>query len=293
MKDQISNRNKGFFPEGITQGQKTLMGFTLFFLLVFCYIMARAFLGHVIQLPNIPGGPYGKLIPMVALAFLYFTYTRGFKSTLFLTVFVFIYCWAAEECSVHNGFPFGHYYYSDMLGYKLDVVPVTIGLQYFWIYVFPAYFVSNLIAEGKLLGPPKSTGRLLFTAFIASIIVSGIDMAVDPLDATKLSEWVWTKNNYTGYYGIPYMNYLGYVIVMTPAFFIFGLIEKKFDAKPVGPINIYIGAIPLIFYFLSFIMYGVPAPSGVFLVACFTMLFPLILSIDRLKQHFAGRNRPE
>ena len=42
MKDQISNRNKGFFPEGMTQGQKTLMGFTLFFLLVFCYIIARA-----------------------------------------------------------------------------------------------------------------------------------------------------------------------------------------------------------------------------------------------------------
>ena len=99
--------------------------------------------------------------------------------------------------------------------------------DYFWLYIFPAYFVANLIVEGNLSGCNKSCGRLLFTSLIASILISGIDMAVDPLDATKMSEWVWTKNNYTGYYGIPYLNYLGYVLVMTPAMFIFGWIQER------------------------------------------------------------------
>ena len=114
-------------------------------------------------------------------------------------------------------------------------------------------------------------------------------MVADPLDATKMSEWVWTKNAYTGYYGIPYMNYLGYVIVMTPAFFIYGLIQRKFKAKPIGPVNIWIAFIPLFFYFLIFLMYGAPAPSGVFLVGCFTMVFPLILSIDKLLKQFSTK----
>ena len=87
--------------------------------------------------------------------------------------------------------------------------------------------------------------------------------------------------------GIPYMNYLGYLIVMTPAFFLFGFVEEKLGAKPVGPITLAIGAIPLVFSFLSFILYSVPAPSGVFLVTCFTILSPLILATDRLLACFS------
>lgn len=107
-------------------------------------------------------------------------------------------------------------------------------------------------------------------------------MVVDPLDATKLSEWVWTKNSHTGYYGIPYVNYLGYLIVITPTFFICRLHEKHVNAKPLGPVSICFAAIPLVFYFLELVLYGSSAPSGVFLVGCFTIGLPLLLAIDKL-----------
>ncbi len=272
--------------------QKLLPGLSIIFLLAFIYMICRAFLGHVIHLPALPGGVYGKLIPPAMAACCYLAYVRGFRSMLSLVFLCWVYCWAAEELSVHTGFPFGHYYYSDALGYKLDVVPITIGLNYLWLYVFPAFFVSNLISQGSFLESGNGLGALLFTSLTASILISGIDMAVDPVDATNLSEWVWTKNSFTGYYGIPYMNYLGYVIVMTPAFFIYGLIERAFGAKPVGPVNIYIASVPLIFYFLVFILYAVPAPGGVFLVSCFTMLFPLILAIDKLGKYFSRQQAP-
>jgi uncharacterized membrane protein len=241
----------------------------------------------VLKLPNIPGGPYGKVFPLAVLTLLYFAYTRGWKSSVFLTIFLFIYCWSVEELSVHTGFPYGHYYYSDMLGVKLDVVPITMGLMYFWIYIFPSYFIASLIADGKLFGISKNSGRLLYKALIAAILVAGIDMALDPMDATKLGLWVWTNNIHTGYYGIPYHNYLGYLITMIPAFFIYGLVEKSFGAKPIGPVNIWIGSLPLIFSLITFLMYSVPAPGGVFLVACFSMFFPLILATDRLRQYFS------
>ena len=276
------------FPSGMTPGQKAILGASVFFLLVFVYMVVRTLLAHVAALPAVPGGTYGKLVPPLAFAFLYLAYARGWKSTLFCMAFLWIYCWLAEECSIHTGFPFGHYYYSDALGKKLDVVPILLGLNYFWLFVFPTYFVSNLIAQGTFFGTGKGLGKLLFTAFIGSILISGMDMATDPLDATKLHEWVWTKNNYTGYYGIPYVNYLGYVIVMTPFFFIYGLAERKFGAKPLGPINAYVAGIPLFFYFLAIILYGIPAPSGVFLVACFTIGLPLLLASDKLIKYFAA-----
>ncbi|MEI7727914.1 MAG: carotenoid biosynthesis protein [Bacteroidota bacterium] len=290
MKKNETNDPKGLPDKhfsGFNKDHKQLLTAILFFLLIFFYMFLREFLTNVIALPAVPGGVYGKMLPPVLFALIYLAYTRGFQSAVFLALFLWVYCWAAEELSVHTGFPFGHYYYSDQLGYKLDVVPIMIGFNYMWVLVFPAFYISNLLAQGTFLEMGKGIKGLLFTAFVASIVTSGIDMVLDPMDATKMSEWVWTKNAYTGYYGIPYMNYLGYIIVMTPAFFIFGLIQRKFNAKPMGPVNLWIASIPLFFYFLIFLMYGAPAPSGVFLVGCFTMVFPLILSIDKLLKHFS------
>lgn len=288
---QIITQDDGWIPNanlsGITKNQKLFIGAILFFLLIFFYMFVREFLMPIIVLPGIPGGAYGKMLPPVFFGFLYFSYVRGFKSSIFLLFFLWIYCWLAEELSIHTGFPFGNYYYSDALGVKLDVVPVFLGVNYMWLLVFPAFFVSNLLANGKFLDMGMSARRILFTSFIASILISGIDMVVDPLDATKISEWVWTNNSNTGYYGIPYLNYLGYVIVMTPAFFIFGIVQRKFKAKPIGPVNIWIALIPLFFYFMNFMMYGAPAPNGVFLVGCFTMVFPIILAVDKLIKHFS------
>ena len=290
MKNIILDKdNHGVIPQGMTVPQKRLLAVCSIFFLVFVYIFVKAFFGSTLHLPGIPGGPYGKVVPLALFGFTYFAYTRGFKSASFMTLFALVYCWAIEELSIHTGFPFGHYYYSDALGYKLDVVPVLLGLNYFWVLILPAFFLANLISQGSFLNSGKSWKTLLFTSFVASILIAGIDMAVDPLDATKLSEWVWTKNSYTGYYVIPYSNYLGYIITMTPMFFIYGLVERKFGAKPFGPINRYVAGLALLSYLLTFMLYSLPAPSGVFLVACFTMLFPLILAYDKLNKLFSGQ----
>ena len=277
-------------PSGSTKGRTGFLYASFFFLFVFIYLIVRSFFTKWVQLPNLPGGTYGKMIPPALFAFFYLTFMRGWKSTVFLLFFLWIYCWAVEELSIHTGFPFGNYYYSDALGYKLDVVPITLGINYFWLLVFPAFFVSNLIAQGSFLEQGNSLGKWLFTSLIAAILISGIDMVVDPLDATRMSEWVWTKNSYTAYYGIPYMNYLGYIIVMTPAFFIYGMVERKVRAKPQGSVSITIASVPLIFYFLIFILYAGPSPSGVLLVACFTMVFPLILATDKLLKYFSFKD---
>lgn len=288
MNNIVFDREDQSLLPPMNSGRKAWLAACLFFFLVFVYIVVRAFLGKTLPLPGLPGGPYGKVIPLALMAFTYFAYTRGFKSASFLAAFLFVYCWGVEELSIHTGFPFGHYYYSDALGCKLDVVPILLGLNYFWLLILPAFFIANLIAQNKFLDSGATWKTLLFTSFIGAILIAGIDMAVDPLDAAKLSEWVWTKNNYTGYYGIPYMNYLGYVIAMTPALFIYGLIERKFKAGPWGPVNRTIALLPLLVYFLSFLLYSFPAPGGVFLVACFTMLFPLILAWDKLLKYFSG-----
>jgi len=287
MEDNFLRNEKGFFPQGMTQGQKVMMGITLFLLLVFVYMLVKGLLGHTVKLPAIPGGLYGKVVLLTAMTFLYFSYMRGFKTAAFFLVFMTFYAWGIEDLSIHTGFPYGHYYYSDMLGVKIDQAPVLLGWNYFWFLVVPPYFVSNLLVEGGPFSSSSTFKKILFTAFIGAFITAAIDMVVDPLDATRLHEWVWTKNDYTGYYGIPYMNYLGYLIGVTPALLALKLFEKKVGARPIGPVTKAIASIPLVVFFICFLLYSLPAPSGVFLVGCFTMVFPLILCIDKLNKYFS------
>lgn len=286
MENEIQIKVRGFFPKGMTSAQKLIMGITLFFLLIFIYMLASLLLTSVVKLPALPGGLYFKVIFLTTMTLLYFAYMRGWKTALSVVVFFAIFCWAVEDLSIHTGFPFGHYYYSDMLGFKIDVTPALLGFNYFWMLVVPSYFIANLITDGTPFSSAKTIKGILFTAFISAIIVAGIDMVADPLDATRFHEWVWTKNNYLGYYGIPYVNFLGYIIAMTPAYFVLKMIERKFDAKPIGPLSFCIVAIPLLIYFISFLLYSVPGLAGVFLVGLFTMVFPLILAINKLLRYF-------
>jgi len=279
--NEIQNGHLG--PKTVLEGrQKSLIAITMFFFLLYFYNFLRAALVQAVELPPLPGGVFAKLLPPLLFGSFYFWYFRGGKTTIFLVLFLWVYCWAAEDLSIHTGFPFGHYYYTDALGPKVDVTPVMLGLNYFWLLVLPAFFVSNLIVNGSFTSQGTGWKRLLFTSFVASILISGMDMVIDPMDATKMKEWVWTNNAYTGYYGIPYLNYLGYLIVMTPSFFILGLVSRKFGSTPVGPVPGWFAAVILLFYFLNFLMYGLPAPGGVFIVGFFTMVFPLILAADRL-----------
>ena len=285
MENQNLINAKGFFPKGMTTAHKILMGAVLFFGLLFLYMLVSLLLTNAVKLPSIPGGLYFKVLFLSTMTLLYFSYMRGWKTGISLLLFLAIYCWAVEDLSIHTGFPFGHYYYSDMLGFKIDVTPGLLGFNYFWMLVIPAYFIANLITDGTPFSSAKTIKGLLFTAFITAIIVAGIDMVVDPLNATRLHEWVWTKNSYTGYYGIPYVNFLGYIIVMTPAYYILKMMEKNYDSKPIGPLSKSIVAIPLIIYFVSFVLYAAPGLAGVFLVGLFTMIFPLILAVNKLLRY--------
>ncbi|MEI8348910.1 MAG: carotenoid biosynthesis protein [Candidatus Omnitrophota bacterium] len=288
MEKSRTDNNKAFFPLGMKRGQKILIWGILLSLLAYCYIIVKVGFKDFINLPAIPFDNYGgRFIPPLLAIYLYFAYTRGWKSMLIVVMFTYIYVVLAEELSIYTGFPFGNYYYT--IGPKLDKVPVILGLIWFYYFVFPCYFVSKLIVEGKPFGLTKGTGKLIFTAFIGGILAAGIDMVIDPVLATRFGEWVWTSNSHTGYYGIPYINYLGYVIVLIPAYFLIGLLERKLNAKPMGPVNLFIGAIPLFFYFQLFLYFAFRAPRGVLLVGCFTMGLPLLLAADKLIKYFSGK----
>ena len=156
----------------MTGKQKTLLGASIFFLLAFCYMLVKPLLAHWVSLPGIPGGPYGKAVPLFGFTFFYLAYVRGWKSTLYFALFMLVFAWGCEDLSIHTGFPYGHYYYSNQLGFKLDQAPVMLGVLYFGLLVIGPLFTSNLLAEGTFFGNTKNLKRLLFASFIEAITSS-------------------------------------------------------------------------------------------------------------------------
>lgn len=97
------------------------------------------------------------------------------------------------------GLPFGEYAYSPLLGTMwLDRVPVVIPMSWFFM-ALPSYALAALALRGT--GARIAAGSLLLLAW---------DLALDPAMSYATPYWLWGE---TGpYYGMPWMNLLGWYV---------------------------------------------------------------------------------
>jgi uncharacterized membrane protein len=121
-----------------------------------------------------------------------------------------------ENLSIVTGFPFGHYHYTDVLGPKLFLVPVTIGGAY-----FGAGYLSWTVGQ-VLLG--RNERRIdAFSRWtlpvVAAFVMAAWDFMLDPGASTINHYWIWEQGG--GYFGVPFSNYLGWLMTVFIFFAIF------------------------------------------------------------------------
>jgi putative membrane protein len=106
--------------------------------------------------------------------------------------------WTAEFIGSRTGFPFGRYRYTDRLQPQLGHVPLLIPLA--WLMMLPpAWGVASLITGGR--GLPF--------ILVSALALTVWDLYLDP-QMVGWRLWVWEKPG--GYYGIPWINYLGWML---------------------------------------------------------------------------------
>jgi putative membrane protein len=136
-----------------------------------------------------------------------------------------------ENLSILTGFPFGHYHYSDNLGPKLFLVPLLIA---------PAYFGAGYLAwtlAHVLLGifGNRLQGKDIVTVpVLAAIIMVMWDMALDPIAATIQRSWIWHDGG--SYFGVPFSNYMGWLLCVYTIFQLFALYLSLQRTSP-GQLN--------------------------------------------------------
>ena len=95
-----------------------------------------------------------------------------------------------ENVGVRTGFPFGHYYFTDLMGPKLFVVPIQLGLAYLGM-AYLSWTVAWLILGG--MRNPLEGSRVVTLPLIAAFVMVAWDFSQDPVWSTILHLWIWRQ----------------------------------------------------------------------------------------------------
>jgi putative membrane protein len=122
----------------------------------------------------------------------------GWGRTMPIALAIMAMGWAVEYLGSHTGVPFGHYHYTSRLQPQLGHVPLTIPVA--WLMMLPAsWAVADAIARGR--GP----GFWL----LSGLAITAWDLYLDP-QMVSWRLWVWERKG--GYFGIPWINFLGWTL---------------------------------------------------------------------------------
>jgi putative membrane protein len=129
------------------------------------------------------------------------------------------YTYAIEFVGVATGYPYGHFEYGVDLGPMIaDAIPAALPL-FFLPLVLNAYLLCLL-----LLGESARNAVLRVPVVIAAVV--GMDLILDP-GAVAIGFWSYDAGGL--YYGVPWLNYAGWVLSATVAVLLFDYAFDRSD----------------------------------------------------------------
>jgi putative membrane protein len=156
-----------------------------------------------------------------------------------------------ESLSLRTGFPFGHYFFTDVMGPKLFQLPVLLALAYLGM-GYLSWIVAAVI-DGRL-DRPISGSRLVTLPLLASSVMVAWDLAMDPVWANLDHAWVWRDGG--AWFGVPVSNYLGWLLTVYTFYQAFAIYLSRREAS---------AAFPRSFGRLAVLFYGASAAGNVLL----------------------------
>ena len=114
-----------------------------------------------------------------------------------------------ENVSVLTGFPFGHYYFTELMGPKIFQVPILLGIAYVGM-AYLSWVLAYVILDGPQFG--ISDYRVVLVPALASIIMTSWDLSQDAVWSTYLHLWIWPRGG--AYFGVPISNFFGWYLTV-------------------------------------------------------------------------------
>ena len=228
-------------------------GLVLIFLALGAYLMVN------VELP--PWSPYVSAVNIVLFALPCFWAVRwwlGWREGAALVATLGAYAILLEASAILTGFPYGHFGYSDLLGYRIfGLVPWTVAFAWAPLIV-GAYAVAANLIRNRL-------GRVAAT----SLIVTLFDVVLDP-GAVLLGFWKYADGGW--FHGVPMSNFAGWIVSgLIGALLIEIQLERIKPLLPT-PVQLASSSIFIIFFWSTIAKHGGMAAPAVIGLATFAGL---------------------
>jgi putative membrane protein len=185
----------------------------------------------------------------------------GLRRVLFTVTGVVILAWFIEFIGSSTGFPFGVYDYTQRLQPQIGHVPLLIPLA--WLMMLPPAWAAAAFIVGK-------RSRLMFIG-VSALVFTAWDLFLDP-QMVAWGFWEWAQPS--GYFGIPWVNFLGWLLASAC---ITAIVRPPIT--PLRPLLLIYGITWLFETIGLFFFWGLPGPA---LVGFIAMGSALVLAVRRL-----------
>jgi putative membrane protein len=185
----------------------------------FTIILTIAFFLSSWLVANVPIGESSRWVSalfIISLALPSFYYLQewiGLQRGVVILIIMGIFPILIEAIGITTGFPYGKFYYTDQMGFKIfGLVPWSVAFAFAPLVLGCFTFITQYNRDPQLVIP-------LTAAFLVAV-----DLVLDPA-AVVLNIWVWVEPGI--YYGIPITNYTGWFLTALIATFILHLLTAK------------------------------------------------------------------
>lgn len=147
-----------------------------------------------------------------------------------------------ESLSLRTGFPFGHYFFTGLMGPKVFDLPVLLVMAYLGIGYCSWVLALLILGYGA---KPLSGARALTQPLLASAIMVAWDLSMDPIWASLDRAWVWRDGG--SYFGVPVSNFLGWFFTAYLFHQAFAIYLRTGPMRPSG-ISVKLLRVPIVVY---------------------------------------------
>jgi putative membrane protein len=165
-----------------------------------------------------------QVVPPAVFALIHASILYRFRGMLVFTLFCAGAAVMCESLSLRTGFPFGHYFFTGLMGPKIFDLPVLLVMAYLGI-GYCSWVLAVLIFGYR--DRPLTGARVVALPMLASLIMVAWDVSMDPIWATLDRAWIWRDGGI--YFGVPISNFLGWYLT---AYLFYQAFALYFRANP-------------------------------------------------------------
>lgn len=167
------------------------------------------------------------VVPPAVFAAIHGSILYRVRGMLTFTTFCLGTAGMCEILSLHTGFPFGHYYFTNVMGPKIFNLPILLVLAYLGI-GYCSWVLSLLILGYR--NKPLVGARVVALPILASFVMLAWDLSMEADWSTVDRAWIWRDGG--SFYGVPISNFLGWYLT---AYLFYQAFAVYCRARPVPP----------------------------------------------------------